>query len=188
MPDPLDLTAVPTTDPLRSAPYDPKHDDLPTVVRRTMRRAMRDIAARQSGAPGFEERPVFRNAQTKEYRPIPQAELRALVLLRDATNAAIEAALTASRAEGSSWDRCGELMGMPEVNDEGAPRETRAYFMLADAGGAYWTCSTCGGFVTDKGPFEPHPVDREEGHTSGCHRHQEEIAAYRAERSDLADD
>lgn len=44
------------------------------------------------------------------------------------------------------------------------------------------TCSTCGGFVKDNGPYISHPEDEENGHAADCARHQQAVAEHEATR------
>lgn len=47
-----------------------------------------------------------------------------------------------------------------------------------------WRCGSCGQLVTDRGPYNGHPVNNETGHAETCARHQAEIDAYMARIDD----
>jgi hypothetical protein len=68
-----------------------------------------------------------------------------------------------------------EALGVEATEDE--PRAEQAYRLLIEGRPlpvdepswfhrptASWTCSSCGQRVTDRGPFESHPDDNEQGH------------------------
>lgn len=47
----------------------------------------------------------------------------------------------------------------------------------------YWSCSTCGENITDKGPYDE-PAEDETGHADTCTRHMADVAAAHARWED----
>jgi len=43
-------------------------------------------------------------------------------------------------------------------------------------------CASCGGYITDRGPFENYPEDNEHGHAEGCVRLAADIAGWHAQQ------
>lgn len=93
------------------------------------------------------------------------------------------------RGEGSWWVEIADLLGIPWSPDYSRPE--RAYELVAGPStnrrGAfadvrlYWTCggaAGCGKYITDRGPYDLHPRDCEDGHAEGCGRHASDVARY----------
>jgi hypothetical protein len=120
--------------------------------------------------------------------PRPLAGLQAaLTVVRMAQDQAYAFA-KALRGEGTSWREIADLLEIP-WSDEYS-RVERAYELVAGAAPStfsnrvYWTCggpAGCGQYITDRGPYNGHPVDNEDGHTEGCRRLAAESAAYERE-------
>lgn len=100
-----------------------------------------------------------------------------------------------ARGEGMSWEALAEPLGIKPDPDPYATRPGEAAFELAagvdrrDRGwstpAVNWHCSTCAGWIKDRGPMDGLGVDeRETGHAEGCSRHEAEIAAERARWDD----
>ncbi|WP_220187084.1 hypothetical protein, partial [Pseudonocardia pini] len=89
---------------------------------------------------------------------------------------------------GRSWEEVGEALGLPDDGEpvgevafafvvEGRePERPRELFRLSSTS---WRCGSCGELVSDRGPFESHPVDNESGHTDDCARHLADVQAWR---------
>lgn len=110
--------------------------------------------------------------------------LKAAILVRSHADAAWRDAVTAACGAGHSWK---ELR--PSILDEedlnGRPAAEAAFETVAgppDRFGSfpslYWECHTCHKWVTDKGPYESHPRDNEDGHADDCARFTAEIIAW----------
>lgn len=121
--------------------------------------------------------------------PRPRAGLQAALLVVRLANAEAYKFAKGLRGEGTSWLEIADLLGIP-WSEEYSRRE-RAYELVAGPAdnrrGAYadlrvfWTCggpNGCGQYVTDRGPYDPHPRDNETGHADGCARVAAEVAAW----------
>jgi hypothetical protein len=118
----------------------------------------------------------------------PLPGVRAAAVLRDAARRVLGDAVEAARAAGRSWDEVGEALGLPDDGEpvgevafalvvEGRePERPRELFRLPSTS---WRCGSCGELVSDRGPFESHPVDNESGHTADCARHLADVRAWR---------
>jgi hypothetical protein len=127
--------------------------------------------------------------------PRPLAGLQAaLTVMRLAQDQAYTFA-KALRGEGSSWLEIADLLEVP-WSDEYA-RTERAYELVAGPADhqravfadlrVYWTCggpNGCGKYITDRGPYNGHPVDNEDGHAEECRRLAAEMAAYERESAE----
>lgn len=118
----------------------------------------------------------------------PLAGVQAGVLVRAVAGREIREAATDARAAGRSWDEIADALGLTD-DEDGPPgtRAERAFEQVAGRSDAFraadvrWTCAWCGQRVTDRGPFESHPHDREDGHAADCARQGAELAAWRVE-------
>ncbi|MFE3222907.1 hypothetical protein [Nocardia sp. NPDC059228] len=97
------------------------------------------------------------------------------------------------RGQGSSWAEIATAMTIDpdEVDDPAIEAFERVappdrYRWRAD-NYTTWTCVSCGQRVTDRGPYDGHPVDNESGHAEGCERHQRDICAYLGDNYDADD-
>ncbi len=95
-----------------------------------------------------------------------------------------------ARGDGITWQQIGEALGL----DRGPGGE--AGYDLGVAAFEYFTgvpdpwyrasfrfrCASCGGYITDRGPFESHPLDNEHGHAEGCVRLAADIAGWQAQQ------
>jgi len=157
-------------------------------------RAAIQTAARERFRASIVVRPI--PGLSKGYRDVePLAGLRAAVLARNVTTRQVRDYAEQARADGHSWDAVAEALGLGQVEGP-LTRGEQAYLHLVEhrllhtddpdrrsgrSPVAYWRCSACGQYVTDRGPFEAAPFNNEEGHAPECARHATEIAAYRAE-------
>jgi hypothetical protein len=94
-----------------------------------------------------------------------------------------------ARGDGITWQQIGEALGLHQ--GPGA----RLGYDLGVAAFEHFTgepdlwyrdsfqfrCASCGGYITDRGPFESHPEDNEHGHAPGCVRLAADVAAWRAQ-------
>jgi hypothetical protein len=99
-----------------------------------------------------------------------------------------------ARADGVTWEQIGEALGSSLGWDgEAAPDLGVAAFEHFTGASGRWgqarfrfRCASCGGYVTDRGPFEGHPEDNERGHADGCVRLTADIVAWRARQDTWA--
>ncbi|GAA4544182.1 hypothetical protein [Pseudonocardia xishanensis] len=118
----------------------------------------------------------------------PLPGVRAAAVLRDAARRVLVDAVEAARAAGRSWDEVGDALGLPDdgepvgevafafVVERREPERPRELFRLSATS---WRCGSCGELVSDRGPFESHPVDNESGHADDCARHLADVQAWR---------
>lgn len=118
----------------------------------------------------------------------PLPGVRAAAVLRAAAGRVLVDAVEVARAAGRSWEEVGEALGLPDDGEpvgevafafvvEGRePERPRELFRLSSTS---WRCGSCGELVSDRGPFESHPVDNESGHTDDCARHLADVQAWR---------
>lgn len=118
----------------------------------------------------------------------PLAGVRAGVLVRGVAEREIREAATDARVSGRTWEEVADALVLTDADDDPpGTRAERASEQVAGRSDRFWdaslrwTCAACGQRVTDHGPYEPHPTDREDGHADDCTRHGAELAAWRAE-------
>lgn len=119
----------------------------------------------------------------------PLAGVRAADLVQRVAAGQVRDHADAARAAGRTWDEIADALG---ITDGSAARGELAYLLLVDhqplpvdlpsfhRSSTWWRCTTCGQRVTDHGPYDPHPSDREEGHAPDCGRLAADLSAYRA--------
>lgn len=118
----------------------------------------------------------------------PLAGVRAAIVVRAVAEREIREAATDARGLGRSWEEVADALALSDAADDPpGTRAERAFEQVAGGSDRFWaaslrwTCATCGQRVTDRGPFESHPHDREDGHTADCPHQAAAIAAWRAE-------
>lgn len=150
------------------------------------------VRATDPGA--IREVPIWEGASSTVLRPLPLPAITAAHLIAGQANGALRSAVTDARSNGHSWHAIGEAAGLKpdsphhslaEIAFEWAcPRdEDRPY----DQPYSYWRCGgpdDCGQWITDHGPYNPHPTDREFGHAEDCRRQAHAIAAWETEQDD----
>jgi hypothetical protein len=157
------------------------------AVREQIRRIARDVHGALFVETSIEGCQVLTCAGLDD----PLSGVRAAVLVGEVAAGQIAEYATAARAAGRSWDEVAAVLGVQE-----GPYNSRAEVVFGgliehrplpveerngwgERSTARWTCGTCGGRVTDSGPFEGHPADNESGHADTCARMGAEVAAYR---------
>lgn len=109
------------------------------------------------------------------------------------------------RGEGTSWREAADLLEIPWSDQYWRPE--RAYELVLGpepeggsrfhARSVYWRCGGplgCGQHITDRGPYNGHPIDNEDGHAENCRRLAAEGEAYlrecekREEQARVADE
>lgn len=99
------------------------------------------------------------------------------------------------RGEGTSWREAADLLEIPWSDQYSRPERAYELVLGPDPDGprsfrvrnVYWHCGGpggCGKYITDRGPYNGHPVDNEDGHADGCRRHAAEGEAYEREREE----
>lgn len=93
--------------------------------------------------------------------------------------------VTRARTDGAGWLEIGQALGLDAEDGTDIAVEAYGQACGTDTFGhrlPYWfPCGTCGGQVTDRGPFGGHPAEQEEGHADSCARFAEAVRAYRAQ-------
>lgn len=88
------------------------------------------------------------------------------------------------RGEGTSWREVADLLDIPWSDQYSRPERAYELVLGPEPGhvrSLYWTCGGpdgCGRYVTDRGPYNGHPLDNEAGHAGGCRRLAIEGEAY----------
>jgi hypothetical protein len=127
--------------------------------------------------------------------PTPLAGLRAaLTVVRLAQQQAYKFVL-GLRGEGTSWREVADLLDIPWSDEYSRaerayelvlgpdPEESSAFYTR----NLYWHCGGplgCGKYITDRGPYNGHPQDNEDGHAEDCRRLVAEGQAYERERDE----
>jgi len=135
------------------------------------------------------ERPVWPGSPSTTTYAEPLAGLREAVTLQGSAGRVIEDYARYARTEGASWQEIGEALGLgEEAKERQRSAAELAYEQIVgipdlwSQANMYWPCPACGQTVTDRGPYESHPVDNEHGHTDDCTRMAGEVAGWQAEQ------
>jgi hypothetical protein len=164
------------------SPDEASRDEANIVVRGALNRM-----GRAAGA-AFTEQPIFEGARTTEQVMDPAASIRMGLMLRNAVDLQLHTSIRRARAAGLSWAQIGDALGLEADQARGISLAEVAYEYATDAEHArpfdrlsfYYTCAACGQHVTDRGPYEAHPLDNEEGHADSCTRMAAAIAEHDA--------
>lgn len=130
-------------------------------------------------------------------RPEPRIGLQVARALEVAAKATLREMVVAAREEGLSWREVGEAFGIKVGGDtEGLPdSKGPAAFDIVTGGGSsdwartygrsiHWTCPSCRGSITDRGPELGYPIEMEQGHRDGCSRFAAELQAWEEAAND----
>jgi hypothetical protein len=135
------------------------------------------------------ERPVWPGSLSTTTYAEPLAGLRKAVTLQGSAGRVIEDYARYARTEGASWQEIGEALGLgEEAKERQRSAAELAYEQIVgipdlwSQANMYWPCPACGQTVTDRGPYESHPVDNEHGHADDCSRMAGEVAGWQAEQ------
>lgn len=162
------------------------------TAREQLTAVVQTIARQVHGARPVARAP--RSVTTLEVETIPG--LKAAVLALGHVEAVVYDAVRQARADGCSWLVIAEQLGITGTVEHpadraafdhvvlGAPRRSRQRHSWRLSGPSMaWTCGSCGGVVTDRGPFpEGHPEDSEDGHFERCERRNAAVQAYERRR------
>jgi hypothetical protein len=168
-------------------------EDRRTTARMDAERELRNAVLRYVAATGGEisDWPI---APGRDYGTTRDAEplagIRAAKVLEYASARLTRNYVAQARRTGRSWDQVGEALGLESDPDgyghsvaeqafEYAAGEPLSYGSSPSYG---FTCGSCSQFVSDHGPYDPHPLDRETGHSAGCEHQAAEMAAWQAQR------
>lgn len=174
----------------RRDPDQAARDEANSAVRGALHRM-----GRAAGAT-FTEQPIFEGARTTEQVMDPVAAIAMGVMLRSAVEFQLSLSVRRARSAGAGWSQIGEALGPQADRDRGISLAEAAYEQVTDAERArpfdrlsfYFTCSACGQHVTDRGPYNAHPLDNEEGHAESCPRLLAAIAEHDAQWAEDAVD
>jgi hypothetical protein len=94
-----------------------------------------------------------------------------------------------ARGDGITWPQIGEALGLHQGPDAklGYDLGVAAFEHFTGEPDLWYRasfqfrCASCGEYITDRGPFESHPEDNEQGHAPGCGRLAADVAAWRAQ-------
>lgn len=130
--------------------------------------------------------PVWKGASSTKRQARPLTHLQAAVWLRGELRAQVYSAVGKARGAGASWE---EIAVVLDVDGEHPYDRAVAAFEQASDGQLsdryyFYECGTCEARVRDFGPYESHPLDREEGHTETCARQTAAIAAWKEKHGD----
>ena len=170
----------------RRSPDEAARDEANLAVRGALHRM-----GRAAGA-AFTEQPIFEGASTTEQIMDPAAAIRMSLMLRSTVEYQLHTSIRRARAAGMTWAQVGEALNLEADQDRGIPLAEVAYEYVTDAEHArpfdqlsfYYTCSACEQHVTDRGPYNTHPLDNEEGHAGDCARMAAAIADHDARWGD----
>jgi hypothetical protein len=157
--------------PAADPPTFPDYDTADSRAHAAVRYGIYRIVEREHGAAAFHEEPIFPGASSTERRPEPLAELKAAAKLRQEVQIAVRGAVTRARRVGVTWRQLAQPLGVSADSDDPALEAWQATVGpdddLWNSRSFTFRC-TCGGLVVDRGPYESHPRDNEDGHQDGC--------------------
>jgi hypothetical protein len=169
-----------------------KDTEMLTVVETELKTVI-DRAIRSAVPP--HEQVERRSRPESEYswmEPTPMAGLRAALTVVEIAQQEAYKYVRGLRGEGTPWREIADLLSIP-WSDEYS-RTERAYELALgpDPEGSspfhqrnvYWHCRGplgCGKYISDRGPYNGHPRDNEDGHADDCRRQVAEGEAYELE-------
>ena len=156
-------------------------DDVRDVVTDRVDNGIRAVVLKMGGDEAFETRPSFPGASFSISFPKAHYAIKAAVMVRDAAAGRVRRYVDDARAEGTAWQAIGILLGFGDQDGVGADEQAFDLIATGDWGSraTSWRCGACNKVVTDRGPFNSHPVDNETGHAEDCTRFAAEIEAWR---------
>ena len=159
--------------------YEPEPAD---VARQGAERVAHEVLRAQHGGGAVVPRPISRRLRSELMAPADYAQgVAAARAVMGHAEALMKRYANKARGEGVPWR---DLAGPLNVNTEDewtSPAEAAFEYVAGERWGQFdarrtvWECQSCGGTVTDYGPYNGHPVDCETGHEDGCRRHTAEI-------------
>src|SRR5258708_3098904 len=119
----------------------------------------------------------------------PMAGIRAARILERTAGRVTDDYIRFAREDGAGWLQIGEALGLAEDGDpRGYELAVAAYEYAAgkpDLWGNntfYYSCPSCAQTISDRGPYQSHPEDNEQGHGQDCARLAADIAAWQADQ------
>jgi hypothetical protein len=119
----------------------------------------------------------------------PLAGVRAALAVQRAGANLVQDYIRNARSDGASWEQVGQALGLEADRDSGRSLGEEAYTYSAGRPTAWghnptvgFSCASCKQFITDRGPYESHPSDNEQGHAGNCARFGAEVATWQAQR------
>jgi hypothetical protein len=151
---------------------------------RTLESAVRAYA--EATGAEIRERDAWPGSLIKVRYAEPAAGIRAALIARDTASRVIRDYGRRAREDGLNWEDIGQALalGQGEHVPDGFEMDIAAYTAMAGDGDSWyepyfaWTCPSCATTVSDRGPYDSHPADREQGHAEGCQRLAADVAAY----------
>lgn len=157
-----------------------------TDTRHAVEQIVQRVLVDEHGADAITRRPISRTIDVEVDRPADYlAGIAAARRIANVADSLMRDYAKRARGEGLSWR---EIAGALPINPDATDHRSGAAFLWVapspsmpfDDITTSWECASCGQRVTDRGPFNGHPADDEDGHAEGCARHAEDIRAWRA--------
>jgi len=148
-------------------------------AREEIRRAVSALT-RAAGDAGMMRRPVVASEPDgpATLHPHPLPAITALMDLRGAISGMLHEQARFARADGEPWDRIAvSMLGAGALPVQAFDAVASS---LGDAASFAWTCGTCLGLITDRGPEMGSPLDAERGHGLDCSRFADLVRRYEA--------
>lgn len=176
-------------------PFTPPGQTPEDAARQEGRRAIGAAILRMAQAAGeqLHERPSRPGGSFMIPEPGPAAGIRYALMLRGAADFEVGQYIRRAREAGLTWRQVGEILN-PALwaAEDGADLAVMAFEHATGAAHAEpfatlslgWDCAACGRIVSDRGPYENHPLDNEHGHAEGCERLAAAIAEHDARWAD----
>jgi hypothetical protein len=167
--------------------------DAGAALGRTLESAVRAYA--EATGAEIRERDAWPGSLIRIRYAEPAAGIRAALIARDTASRVIRDYGRRAREDGLSWEDIGQALALDqsEYVPDGYELDIAAYTAMDGAGDSWdepyftWTCPSCATVISDRGPYDPHPANREQGHAEGCQRLAADIAAHHRRRAEMAE-
>jgi len=157
-----------------------------TETRPVVEQLVRQVLVNEHGKDALTRQPISRSIDIEVDRPADY--LAGIAAARRVANAAeglMRDYAQRARGAGRSWQDIAPTL--PVDLDDVAGAAAAAFLWVApspsmqyDTVTTSWECQSCGERIIDRGPYNGHPDDDEEGHAEGCARHADDIRNFRA--------
>jgi len=136
------------------------------------------------------ERSVWLSTSITRRYAKPLADVRATQVRPETTARVNREHAERARGDGITWEQIGEALGLDQGQGGMSGYDLGVAAFERFTAGAdlrypvsfQFGCASCGEYITDRGPFESHPVDNEQGHAEGCVRMAADIIAWQAQQ------